>query len=983
MKKVQPFLRFVATALIAATPFLSPQSASAQLTQGNVVVLQVGDGSAALTSASTAIFLKEYNTTTAAQAAPVSTITIPITGAARLVTSGSATSEGLITLSSDSSRIVIAGYDTTTAFAGIAGTTSANIARAIDTVSILGIPGRADTTKTAFSGNNIRSATRNNSENYWAAGGNSGTYYMGNLSTPLSVQTAPTNTRFVLAANGNIYCSTGSATIGIYKIPGQPTVATPATMLFATGTASSPYSFAINASETVAYVSDDRAVAANTGGIYKWTLTAGVWSPVDTLRFGTTTPAGTRGIAVDWSGAYPTIYATTTDNRLIRWNDSANFTHYYTVLATAGTNTAFRSVAFTPKCVTPVLATTITNRTCTANGAVSLSITGGTAPTTFSWTGPASFTATTQNISNLAAGTYNITVTTPGGCTATTTATVTNPTFTATATAGGATTICAPDSVTLNANTGTGYTYQWNNASGIIPGATNPTYKAAANGSYTVTVSSGTNCTATSSPAITVTINPLPVVSVVAAPPVGGVTQICGTVTPTATYTYQWRLNGTPITGATSLCINATVTGNYCLYATNATTGCVGFSCTSIVACTPPSAAVTPAGPLAICPGNSVTLHTNNATGLTYQWKNNGTNVSTGGTDSTYVVTAAGSYTVVVTGSCSATSSPVVVTISALPATTVTAISTSPICAGDTIKLKTVSAAGATYGWSVNANTLPAQTDSLLNVRAVNPTGAPVTVGFRAIVTNAAGCKDSSALTNVVINPRPNPAVTVYDSLRFCQGDSVILSVATGTGYVHRWSESGAAIPGAANDSITIMTAGFYRAIITNSYGCTDSSAIHPVVVVPLPAPVAVYSGGVLSTATGMATYQWYLNGVAIGSATSDTYTPTANGSYSVVVTNTGGCSGTSAAVTVSDLSVHGFQANGISIYPNPAQEVVYIKANRTVNVTLKDLQGRVVRDEKRVSQLNIANLAAGVYSINIYTTGGELLLTQKLVKAH
>jgi hypothetical protein len=51
-----------------------------------------------------------------------------------------------------------------------------------------------------------------------------------------------------------------------------------------------------------------------------------------------------------------------------------------------------------------------------ANGSISLSIGGGTAPYTYSWSGPSSYSATTEDISNLSGGTYTLTVTDAKGC---------------------------------------------------------------------------------------------------------------------------------------------------------------------------------------------------------------------------------------------------------------------------------------------------------------------------------------------------------------------------------------------------------------------------------------------------------------------------------------------------------------------------------------------------------------------------------------
>lgn len=62
-----------------------------------------------------------------------------------------------------------------------------------------------------------------------------------------------------------------------------------------------------------------------------------------------------------------------------------------------------------------------TDPTCTgsATGSISLSVVGGAEPYTYSWVGPNGYTAATEDISNLAAGTYNLTLTDAIGTTAT------------------------------------------------------------------------------------------------------------------------------------------------------------------------------------------------------------------------------------------------------------------------------------------------------------------------------------------------------------------------------------------------------------------------------------------------------------------------------------------------------------------------------------------------------------------------------------
>jgi len=74
---------------------------------------------------------------------------------------------------------------------------------------------------------------------------------------------------------------------------------------------------------------------------------------------------------------------------------------------------------------TIVLNLQATNTMCTAgNGSIDLTVTGGTAPYTFVWTGGTGFAANTEDISNLETGTYNARVTDVNGCSSSSVATI-------------------------------------------------------------------------------------------------------------------------------------------------------------------------------------------------------------------------------------------------------------------------------------------------------------------------------------------------------------------------------------------------------------------------------------------------------------------------------------------------------------------------------------------------------------------------------
>ncbi len=336
MKKMYISLKFLS---ILLTAIVFAHVGRAQFTTGRLVVLQVGDGSGALSNAATPVFLKEYTTTGTAGVS----VTMPVTGSTRLTISGTSTSDGQMTLSPDGRFLTIAGYDAATGTAAITGTTSAAANRVINTADATGTISRAASTNSLYSANNFRSAVKSSSADYWGAGGTTGTYYFGTTAAAATVQNTITNTRVVNIFNGNLYFATGSGTAGVYGFSGLPQSTATATLLAATGAGSSPYAFAINTAGNVLYIADDRTTGA--GGVQKWTFNGTAWSLAYT--FVTAANIGARGLAVDFSGTNPVLYATTTDNKLVSFTD-AGAASAATTLVTAATNTAFRGVCFAP-----------------------------------------------------------------------------------------------------------------------------------------------------------------------------------------------------------------------------------------------------------------------------------------------------------------------------------------------------------------------------------------------------------------------------------------------------------------------------------------------------------------------------------------------------------------------------------------------------------------------------------------------------------
>jgi hypothetical protein len=274
--------------------------------------------------------------------------------------------------------------------------------------------------------------------------------------------------------------------------------------------------------------------------------------------------------------------------------------------------------------------------------------------------------ATAAAYTTSAAGNYTVQISN-GSCNATSAATVVtvNALPSATITPATATTFCQGGSVVLTANTGAGLSYQWFNNAVVISGATNASYTATMSGLYTVVVTNASTCSSTSA-ATVVTVNALPTATITPAT----ATTFCqgGSVVLNANtgtgLTYQWRLNGNPISGATSSSYTANASGSYTVVVTNASTCSSTSTATVVTVNALPTATMTPATTTTFCQGGSVVLNSNTGAGLSYQWFNNAVAIS-GATSASYTASAIGLYTVAVTNSngCSATSSAISVLV--------------------------------------------------------------------------------------------------------------------------------------------------------------------------------------------------------------------------------------------------------------------------------------------------------------------------------
>ena len=294
-------------------------------------------------------------------------------------------------------------------------------------------------------------------------------------------------------------------------------------------------------------------------------------------------------------------------------------------------------------------------------------------------------------------------------------------------------------------------------------------------------------------------------------------------------------------------------------------------------------------------------------TNLTYQWFS-GTTAITGATSSVYTInntqsSAAGNYSVVVSGSCGTASSTVSLTVNTPVAITSQPISVSNLCPGSVATLS-VAATGTnlSYQWFSGTTAITGATAATFTTTAAG--------SYYVIVSNSCGQVISS---EAVVTAGVTTAITsAPSSTTVCVGSSATFSVtAVGTNLTYQWFSGTTAITGATSSVFTInnvqvSNAGNYSVVVSGSCGTVTSSSV--TLTVPVPT-VTVASNSVdnilcqgqtvVLTATGGVSYIWYRNGTQIPGATAATLNVTTPGEYSVRSVNSTGCQSVSVATIV------------------------------------------------------------------------------------
>jgi gliding motility-associated-like protein len=385
-------------------------------------------------------------------------------------------------------------------------------------------------------------------------------------------------------------------------------------------------------------------------------------------------------------------------------------------------------------------------------------------------------------------------------------------------------------------------------------------------GTYTLTITDASGCTAVD----TIDIN-------VAAEPyvnLGNDTSICVgdsvVLSVSSNYTtYTWNILTQVDTGYTVL-----TTGSYEVTVVDAN-GCVSNDSISVFVNTVP--VVNLGNDTAICENEPLILSVSLQPGYSYVWQD-------GTTGPVYSVDSTGTYYVTVSGGLNCFASDTI-NVVVNPAPDVDLGPDVQSCVGQ-VEILRAGQGFATYLWNTNSTI-----DSLV----VTQTGV-----YSVTVADAIGCRDIDSIEVTFFNP----IVTLNDTT-LCEGSTVTLDAGQFAEY--SWNN------GDTTRTITVDTSGTYTVTVTNTFGCTATGS-SDVTIVPAPTPSITASadticpGGspaILDAGAGYSSYNWST------SAVSQTISVAAEGTFTVTVTNTLGCSATasyviynfaSAALTLDDL---------------------------------------------------------------------------------
>lgn len=240
---------------------------------------------------------------------------------------------------------------------------------------------------------------------------------------------------------------------------------------------------------------------------------------------------------------------------------------------------------------------------------------------------------------------------------------------------------------------------------------------------------------------------------------------------------------------------------------------------------------------------------------------------------------------------------------------------------------------------------------------------------------------------DLCLNNATSMSMTQASCISCSDGTATVTATGTDGTVTYSWMPAGGNAATA-----TGLLPGTYTVTVTDGYGCVNTDTItvaydicglFAVTMTSADASCSTCPDGsaqaTVSGNNGPVTYLWSNGG------TSDTIQNVAPGTYTVVVTDSAGCSETDTVIVDFSLDVDGINAPGaIGIFPNPSngqfQVNVSLPQASDLTVYIVNVLGEVVATQSATGMQNgridmNVSLAAGLYMVHVRTSGSEKVI--------
>ncbi|MCB9196203.1 MAG: SprB repeat-containing protein, partial [Flavobacteriales bacterium] len=540
------------------------------------------------------------------------------------------------------------------------------------------------------------------------------------------------------------------------------------------------------------------------------------------------------------------------------------------------------------------------------DGSINLSVSGGSAPFVYSWSGPNGFTNTNQDINLLEAGTYDVTVTDAVNCITTLSVIISQPTA-VNVTASATDALCfgsSSGSLTATATGGTGaFSFVWYDDAILSNSVgSGSTLNGMAAGTYYVEATDVNNCSANS----TIVLNQPAQISVTTTSTDAncglsdGSVSVIGTAGGSNIYVSEsWVDNGgNPVTN-----INALPSGSYTVTITD-NNGCTGTAVQGIGDLVGPSLNIISVASVSCngyCDGTALIEAVGGTPTYIYAW----TPAPTSGQGTPSVAgLCAGNYNVSVSDDNGCTDNITVTVLEPAPLVATMIANSDVTINGATDGTATAAASGGTpaYTFAWYNSCPPASSIGQTNANATNLSAGT----YSAIVTDSKGCLDTVCTT--INQPTTiNIVETIVNTQCFGSCDGEISITATGgvPGYTYEWYDITNTPIGQNGISASGLCAGDYYVVVEDQNGAIQTSNTftvgQPTQLVVTTSVTSNFNGSDIScfntcdgtanaTVTGGSAPYSYLWGATAGSQTSSNATNLCDGTFSVSITDNHGC---------------------------------------------------------------------------------------------